>query len=112
MIEVLVKEKVNGEVREIKYEVQRPIGRAGALHMKHVVKLDTGDIEAMEDMRREDKIDAVDSMFDAFYNWSVEVLPLLHIKGDLKYDEMPGEHQLSIFLALMQATGENMQFFQ
>lgn len=94
------------------YEVMKPIGRIGARHFNiltsYIPKVDTDD----------GKIDAVvqEKLGFAFEKWAIEVLPHILIKTPFgtKYDEMPGEDQYAIFLAIVESMGgnEDGEFFQ
>jgi hypothetical protein len=96
------------------YEVMKPIGRMGARHFNiltsYIPKTDT-DVE-------DGKIDAVvqEKLGFAFEKWAVEVLPNIIIKTPTggKYDDMPGEDQYAIFLAIVESMGgnEDEEFFQ
>jgi hypothetical protein len=47
-----------------------------------------------------------------FEEWADKILPSLVVSGPFTYDEMPGEDQLAIFLALTQETQVAEDFFQ
>ena len=96
-----LKIEVNG--KDI-YTVAKPSGRIGALHMAILTKLasagPTDPEMKVEDMRAEDIKEMNDAMSDIFLEWSEKVLPKIVIDGPFKYEDMPGEHQYAIFMAL------------
>lgn len=97
-----MKVEVGGEI----IEVMKPIGRMGALHFSIMAKAipDKGakskeDIEALKDvpMSPEER----ENMMDAFVDWSTRVLPNIIIGGKDKFDQLTGEQQMGIFMAVM-----------
>lgn len=82
------------------YKVKRPVGRFGAKHFSLLAKsMPTPTGEEGEQM-----ISPGDQarFSDVFVEWSAIILPNILVEGPYKYDEMPGEDQYGIFLALFQ----------
>lgn len=85
----------NGE-----YVINRPTGRAGVIHFTLVTKCipSNFDEEGKAVISPADQ----DRFTDAFYEWTEKVLPLIFVEGpnDINVDEMPGEDQYALFLAM------------
>lgn len=85
----------NGE-----YVVKRPTGRAGVIHFTLVTK----SIPSTTDEDGKVIISPADQerFTAAFEEWTEKVLPQIFIEGPngIKVDEMPGEDQYALFLAM------------
>jgi len=85
----------NGE-----YVVNRPVGRVGVVHFTLVSKSlpttrdpETGEvIVSPADQERFEK---------AFVEWTEKVLPHIYVEGPVPREEMPGEDQYALFLAMI-----------
>jgi hypothetical protein len=88
-------ETPNGE-----YYVKRPVGRAGVVHFTLVTKC----IPSQFDEQGKAVISPADQerFSVAFAEWSEKVLPAIFIEGPngIKVEEMPGEDQYALFLAM------------
>jgi len=81
------------------YKLRRPVGRVGVTHFTIVTKAipssvdpETGDpVVSPADQERFE---------NAFVEWTQKVLPAIFIEGPFKVDEMPGEDQYALFLAM------------
>lgn len=81
------------------YTVKRPVGRAGVAHFTLVSKSipttidpETGKtIVSPADQERFEK---------AFLDWTEKVLPAIFVDGPTSLQEMPGEDQYALFLAM------------
>jgi len=123
---VLQIETINGI-----YEVKRPGGRLGAKSMMILAKmssidgvkqvpalLDDGTYEGNEDPKLVGRIIAennrlaMKAMGEVFEEWAPIVLPQVVMSGPYKYDDMPGEDQLALFMALSQETKVGDEFFR
>lgn len=105
------------------YEVRKPVGRLGAKSMVILSKLagsapakitneegeDPVVIERMKQIANERQMALFGVVFE---EWADKILPSLVVSGPFTYDEMPGEDQLAIFLALTQETQVAEDFFQ
>lgn len=91
--------KYNIETPNGIYTVKRPVGRAGVIHFTLVSKSipttidpETGEtIVSPGDQER---------FVDAFVEWTTKVLPAIYVSGPVPIDEMPGEDQYALFLAM------------
>lgn len=81
------------------YTVKRPVGRAGVIHFTLVSKSipqtvnpETGEtIITPADQER---------FTNAFAEWTEKVLPAIYVEGPTSLQEMPGEDQYALFLAM------------
>lgn len=81
------------------YTVKRPVGRAGVTHFTLVSKSipttidpETGEtVVSPADQERFEK---------AFLDWTEKVLPAIFVDGPTSLQEMPGEDQYALFLAM------------
>jgi hypothetical protein len=95
------------------YEVMKPIGRIGAKHFailtSYIPKVDTMEDGNMDSVMQE-------KMGVAFLKWAEEVLPHIIINTPFgkKYDDIPGQDQFAIFLAIVEDMGKTSdgEFFQ
>ena len=107
------------------YEVKRPGGRLGAKSMMILSKMAT--VEGMKAIpKEEDNEDpalivkiradnnrlATAKMAEVFEEWAPIMLPSVVVSGPFTYDEMPGEDQLALFMALSQETKIGEDFFR
>ena len=112
MIEIEIVEKdEKGEEVSIKYLIERPCGKAGAMHMKYVSRMPSSEVP-LEDMRKQDIGEMQEDLSNVFFDWCDHVLPLLKIEGPFTSKNMPGEHQFVIFTKLMEYSGENLVSFR
>jgi hypothetical protein len=106
------------------YEIRKPGGRLGAKNMVILSKL-AGAVSPSKPLDPEVEDPAVIAMAKAqasakqmdlfgivFEEWAEKILPALVVSGPFTYDEMPGEDQLAVFLALTQETQVADDFFQ
>lgn len=95
------------------YVVRKPSGRIGAIHFSILQSCapsgatdENGDvILSQADHER---------ITDGFVKWSTSVLRqiLNEKKSDFKYEEMPGEDQYAIFMAMMEDVNIGDEFFR
>jgi hypothetical protein len=80
------------------YTIKRPSGKAGALHFSMLAKT----IPTARDEDGNPVLSPADQerFATVFQDWSEKILPMLWVDGPCKYDEMPGEDQYAIFLAM------------
>lgn len=81
------------------YTVKRPVGRAGVIHFTLVSK----SIPTTEDPETGQIIISPadqDRFVQAFSEWTEKVLPAIYIEGPFPIQEMPGEDQYALFLAM------------
>jgi hypothetical protein len=91
--------KYNIETPNGVYTVKRPVGRAGVIHFTLVSKSipttvdpETGEtIVSPGDQER---------FVDAFVEWTTKVLPTIYVSGPVPVEDMPGEDQYALFLAM------------
>jgi hypothetical protein len=90
-----------------KYVVKRPTGRAGVIHFTLVTKA----IPTSTDENGKVILSPADQerFTSAFDEWSQKVLPLIYIEGPdgIKVEEMPGEDQYALFLAMFSTVNLN-----
>jgi hypothetical protein len=113
------------------YELKRPGGRVGAKSMMILSKmssiegmqtipkkLEDGSFEGNEDPTLVKKMIANNNrlatvkMAEVFEEWAPIVLPVTVVSGPFMYDDMPGEDQLALFMALSQETKIGEDFFR
>lgn len=113
------------------YQVKRPGGRLGAKSMMILAKMSSvdgikkvpkllpdGTYEGNEDPKLVEKIIiennrlATAAMGDVFEEWAPIMLPHIVVAGPFTYDDMPGEDQLALFMALSQETKVGEEFFR
>ena len=113
------------------YELKRPGGRVGAKSMMILSKmssiegmqripkkLEDGSFEGNEDPALVQKMIssnnrlATEKMAEVFEEWAPIVLPTTVVSGPFTYDDMPGEDQLALFMALSQETKIGEDFFR
>lgn len=82
------------------YKVKRPVGRYGAKHFSLLAKSMPAGTD--EDGKPMVSPGDQDRFSDVFVEWSAVILPSVLVSGPYKYEEMPGEDQYGIFLALFQ----------
>lgn len=90
------------------YKVRNPVGRIGAIHFGIITKstpTDGGDSEQLSP-------GAMNKLTEGFEEWSVKVLPHIIVEGPFKYEEMPGEDQYAIFLAMFSLIKVGKEFFR
>jgi len=89
-----------------KYEVKRPVGRIGALHLSILMRMDvpSGDPDSWSDEQRREYMQSASKIFE---EWADKVLP--HLVDN--YENIPGEDQFVIFLELAQKTQLPERFF-
>lgn len=107
------------------YEVKKPGGRLGAKSMMILSKMAM--VEGIQKVpRAEDNEDpalivrivaennrlTTAKMAEVFEEWAPLVLPMVVITGPFTYDDMPGEDQLALFMALSQETKIGEEFFR
>lgn len=94
------------------YNVKRPSGKLGAIHMELISKaLPTGvDDDGKAIVSPADNIRFTES----FKEWAEKVLPSLIMEGSVfTYDDMPGDDQFAVFVAMfntMNLSGELFRF--
>lgn len=81
-------ETVNGV-----YKIRKPSGMIGSIHFSIISK---NGANMSGEMSEAD----IDRMFESFEVWSNKVLKNLTIEGPFTYDNMPGEDQYAIYLAM------------
>jgi hypothetical protein len=104
------------------YEVRKPAGKLGARNMIILSKLanvqpikvnvENEDPAFVEKVRQMNNAKQMEAFGNVFEEWSDKILPTIVVKGPFTYEEMPGEDQLAIFLALTQETQVTEEFFQ
>lgn len=115
MAELVVKiETANGL-----YIIKRPMGRFGARHMAIITGASSMNQEKLPEPKEgeEPQIPKMserdqEKLTDAFEKWSLQVLPNIISDGPFKYEEMPGEDQYAIFLAMLDATNVSEELFR
>jgi len=112
-----IKVKVNENV----YVVKKPAGRVGAINMAILSKL-AGSARQGEEYG-EDKVlvspAQQEMVTEVFLEWCEKVLPFVVVDGPFKdaagkfvYDDMPGEDQMGVFMALMSSMNAGTELFQ
>jgi hypothetical protein len=106
------------------YELKKPGGRLGAKNMVLLSKMATAEgiqkipEDANEDPQLIAKIKAqnakvaTEKMAEVFEEWAPLMIPQVVVSGPFTYDDMPGEDQLAIFMALSQETKIAEDFFR
>jgi len=96
------------------YEVKRPVGRIGARHMALVTKLiSQSGVTPGEEVDAAALSELTAGMSNIFEEWSTGVLKHILVSGPHGYDDMPGEDQYAVFLALMsEFEVKDEEFFQ
>jgi len=113
------------------YVVKRPGGRIGAKSMMLLSKMasvegmqripklqEDGTYEGNEDpelikqMIMSNNQHATEKMAEVFEEWAPLILPTVIVTGPFVYDDMPGEDQLALFMALSQETKIGEDFFR
>lgn len=85
------------------YEIRKPVGRIGAKHIALLTRASKPGIEPgtkPEDIPPELLKEFGKDMSDVFELWSESILPKLLVTGPFSYEEMPGEDQYAVFIAL------------
>lgn len=94
----IMKIEVNGTL----YHIKRPCGRVGAKHFGIITKAipSVAPGTAPEDtiMSERDQ----ERMSEAFEAWAIQVLPNLLLPDLNKYENIPGEDQYGIFMAMLE----------
>ena len=97
-----------------KYEIKKPGGKLGTKNMILLAQLATVEglktvpEEGVEDPALIELIKADNArlsmakMSEVFEQWAPQMLPAIVVSGPYTYDDMPGEDQLAIFLAVNQ----------
>lgn len=99
MVEMTKQIEVPGGV----YTIRKPIGRMGAKHFAIITRMaPSRTVDEDDPAMSPADMERMGSTFEA---WAVEVLPHLLVDGPYKYDEMPGEDQFGIFMAVMEEMG-------
>lgn len=100
MVEMIKKVEVSTGV----YTIRKPIGRIGAKHFAILSRM-----VPARDMDGDDPYVMspadMDRLGSTFEMWAAEVLPHIIVDGPCKYDEMPGEDQFGLFMAVMEDMG-------
>ena len=97
------------------YEIRKPAGRLGAKHMALLTKTTTA---APSGLQPGEPIppEVIESMSgelaEVFEHWATELLPNLIVSGPFIYEEMPGEDQYAIFLAMVDQMKVSSQIFR
>jgi hypothetical protein len=91
------------------YTVKTPLGRIGAIHFGIISKCVPGDMSDGDDTLSPA---AQEKLYEGFLEWSQKVLPNIITEGPFKYDEMPGEDQYAIFIALFSTLNIKGDFFR
>jgi len=99
MVEMYKKIEVPGGI----YTVRKPIGRIGAKHFAIITRMAPS--RAMDEDGPMMSPADIDRMGSTFEIWATEVLPHLIVDGPYKYEEMPGEDQFGLFMAIMEEMG-------
>ncbi len=86
------------------YTIRKPIGRIGAKHFAIITKMAPSRNYIDEDDPAMSPAD-MDRLGIVFELWATEILPHILIDGPYKYDEMPGEDQFGLFMAVMDEMG-------
>lgn len=88
------------------YTVRRPIGRIGAIHFSI--------LSGHAPTSGEEKATARDleRLAEGFEIWANKVLPHIIIDGPFNFEEMPGEDQYAIYMALMSQVNVSEDFFR
>lgn len=84
------------------YEIRRPVGRIGAQQIAIIT--------AYAPQDSEDSLQT--GMGDMFLKWSIEILPKILVNGPFVYEEMPGEDQMAIFIAVCEKMNLTDDFFR
>lgn len=105
------------------YEVRKPAGRLGAKSMvilsklaavqpPKIVNVEDEDPAFIQKVQEEAQRRQMESFGNVFEEWAEKILPTCIVSGPFKYEDMPGEDQLAVFLALTQETQVAEDFFQ
>jgi len=95
------------------YEVKRPVGRIGARHMALMTKLSAASgITDVENLDPDAAREVTGALANVFEEWSTSVLKHILVSGPHGYDDMPGEDQYAVFLALMSEFEVKDDFFR
>ena len=91
------------------YTVKNPTGALGATHFAIIQSCapSTGETKAISPADQE-------KFSEGFNKWTTKVLKNILIEGEsvCKYDEMPGEDQYAIFIALMSSANISEDLFR
>lgn len=95
------------------YVVRKPTGRIGAIHfsiMQACAPSGATDENGNVILSPADK----EALHEGFLKWTTSVLKnvIVDKKSDIKYDDMPGEDQFAIFMALMEDVNIGDEFFR
>ena len=88
------------EVGDRVYEVKKPTGKVGALHMALIMEVEIPGSRNEEEWSEDERRRVQRSMANVFVRWSEQVLPKI-VDG---YEKIPGEDQYVIFLRLLEET--------
>lgn len=105
------------------YEIKRPVGKLGAKSMIVLSKLataagptlkyaedeDPAIVERIKMMQKEAQMEQFGIVFE---EWAEKILPAIIVSGPFKYEDMPGEDQLAIFMAVTQESQLTGELFQ
>lgn len=106
------------------YELKKPGGKLGAKNMVLLSRMATAEgmqkvpEEGVEDpiliakVKAQNAKVATEKMAQVFEEWAPMMIPSVLISGPFTYDDMPGEDQLAIFMALSQETKIAEDFFR
>lgn len=101
------------------YHVRKPMGRFGAKHMAIITGAASMNQEKLPEPKEGEEPQIpkmserdMEKLVEAFEKWAVQVLPHIVSDGPFKYDNMPGEDQYAIFLAMMDETSMSEELFR
>ncbi len=92
------------------YSVKRPVGRIGVKHFSLSTKVAPSRIDENGNPVYSEKDQ--ERVFDAFEAWAEFVLPKIIIDGPYPVNEMPGEDQYSIFIAMVSTVDVGKDLFR
>lgn len=106
------KVEINGNV----YTLRKPVGRVGAIHFGLITKCVSQDVVRGKTLDQietnlEEEVD-YERIMEVFVEWSEKVLPHLIVEGPYKYEDMPGEDQFAVFMAMVQTIKVSKDFFR
>lgn len=107
-----------------RYEIKKPGGPVGVKNLmmlgklamldgiKKVPEQGTEDPELIKQIVADNEKLVMQAAFDMFPEWASTILPTCIVSGPYKYEDMPGEDQLAIFLATIQEMNVGDELFR